>query len=101
VLTLTDTELIDLAVEEAGRILGIGVEPSWTRVVRHEPGIPQYELGHPAWLDRLDGAGLPGLHLAGWAYRGIGVSSLAKHAAALADELVPGSRVPGRSVDEA
>ncbi len=96
VLTLTDADLVELALEEAGRILGIAVQPSWTRVVRHTPGIPQYELGHPAWLDRLDAATSPGLYLAGWAYRGIGVSSLAQHAAAIADELV-GGRVDPRS----
>jgi protoporphyrinogen/coproporphyrinogen III oxidase len=85
VLALTDAELIELAVEEAGRILGIAVQPSWTRVVRHTPGIPQYGLGHPAWLDRLDSAAPRGLHLAGWGYRGIGVSSLAQHAVTLTD----------------
>jgi oxygen-dependent protoporphyrinogen oxidase len=88
VLALSNAELIDLAVDEAGRILGMTVQPAWTHVVRHSPGIPQYGLGHPAWLQRLDGALRPGLHLAGWAYRGIGVSSLARHAVALADELV-------------
>lgn len=85
VLALDDAQLIALATEEAGRILGMAVQPSWTRVVRHSPGIPQYSLGHPAWLDRLAAASSPGLHLAGWAYHGIGVSSLAQHAVRLAD----------------
>ncbi len=91
VLTLSDSELIDLAVEEAGRILGMPVQPSWTRVVRHSPGIPQYGLGHPGWLDRLGDATLPGLHFAGWAYNGIGVSSLAQHATRLADSVLESS----------
>jgi protoporphyrinogen/coproporphyrinogen III oxidase len=89
VLALGDAELIELATEEAGRILGIAVQPSWTRVVRHSAGIPQYRLGHPDWLDRLDAASPPGLHLAGWGYRGIGVSSLAHDAVALADACLP------------
>jgi oxygen-dependent protoporphyrinogen oxidase len=87
VLSLSDEELVALATDEAGRILGATVEPSWTRVVRHLPGIPQYELGHPAWLDRLDAACPPGLHLAGWGYHGIGVSSLAQRANHIADRL--------------
>ncbi|MCP4222325.1 MAG: NAD(P)-binding protein [Actinomycetia bacterium] len=90
VLTLTDEELVELAVEEASRILGVGVQPSWTSVVRHTPGIPQYEVGHPRWIDRLDAAtaDMAGLHLAGWGYRGIGVSALAKHAAELAEKIL-------------
>lgn len=87
VLALDDDELVALATEEAGRILGIAVQPSWTRVVRHSPGIPQYRLGHPAWLDRIAVASSPGLHMAGWAYHGIGVSSLAQHAVRLTDSL--------------
>ncbi|MGI9645468.1 MAG: protoporphyrinogen/coproporphyrinogen oxidase [Ilumatobacteraceae bacterium] len=90
VMDLDDAQLIDLAVEEAGRILGVVVQPSWTRIVRHRPGIPQYDVGHDAWLGRLAGAmaDLPGLHLAGWGYRGIGITSLAKDAAAAADALL-------------
>jgi oxygen-dependent protoporphyrinogen oxidase len=89
VMDLTDERLIELATEEAGQILGVPIQPSWTRVVRHEPGIPQYQVGHPAWLDRLGvaTATFPGLHLAGWAYRGIGVTSLAQDASLLADQI--------------
>ena len=88
-MDLTDQQLIELATEEAGRILGVPIQPSWTRVVRHETGIPQYHVGHPAWLDRLDAATamFPGLHMAGWAYRGIGVTSLAQDASLLADQI--------------
>jgi oxygen-dependent protoporphyrinogen oxidase len=87
VMALSDEQLVELAVAETGRVLGVVPQPSWTRVVRHLGGIPQYDIGHLAWIDRLDAitADLPGLHLAGWGYRGIGVSSLAKHAAELAD----------------
>jgi oxygen-dependent protoporphyrinogen oxidase len=102
VLALTDEQLVELAVDEAGRILGVPLQPSWTRVIRHLPGIPQYDVGHPAWLDRLDAAvaTLAGLHLAGWAYRGIGVSSLAQHAAELAETILNSPRgVSDRAVD--
>ena len=87
VLALDDDELVALATDEASRILGIVVQPSWTCVVRHSPGIPQYHLGHSAWLDTIAAACSPGLHMAGWAYHGIGVSSLAQHAVRLADAL--------------
>lgn len=90
VLALSDDELVELAISEASEILGEVLQPTWTRVVRHEPGIPQYPIGHEGWLDRLDGVSslLPSLHLAGWGYRGIGLSALAKDAVRLADLLV-------------
>jgi oxygen-dependent protoporphyrinogen oxidase len=90
VMALTDEQLIELAVAEAGLVLGVVPQPSWTRVVRHEQGIPQYDIGHLAWINRLDAitAARPGLHLAGWGYRGIGVSSLAKHASELAETML-------------
>ena len=90
VLERTDRQLIDLAIEETARILGVMPQPSWTRVIRHTQGIPQYDVGHLAWLDRLDAATaeLGGLHLAGWGYRGIGLSSLAKHAGQLGETLL-------------
>ncbi len=88
VMELSDSELVELATKEAGRILGVAVQPSWTHVIRHSPGIPQYRIGHPAWLRQLDEACPRGLHLAGWAYHGIGVSSLAQHAVRLADSIL-------------
>ena len=90
VLALADDDLVALAIEEAGRILGVPLRPSWTRVIRHSPGIPQYHVGHAAWLDRLDHVAteFPGLHLAGWGYRGMGVTSLAQHASALAERVL-------------
>lgn len=82
-----DDTLISLAREEVGRIIGVPVQPTWTTIVRHEPGIPQFGLGHTAWLAALDEVllDLPGLHLGGWAYRGVGLSSLATDAVRLAE----------------
>jgi oxygen-dependent protoporphyrinogen oxidase len=89
-LALSDDELIDLAISETARVLGVVPQPSWTRVVRHVQGIPQYNVGHLDWVDRLEStlSGMPGLHLAGWGYHGVGVSSLAKYAAELGDALL-------------
>jgi oxygen-dependent protoporphyrinogen oxidase len=70
-----DSELLELATEELRLTLGIIAEPIIYRVFRWESAIPQYNLGHPEILRRLDAAieSHPGLALAGNGYRGIGI----------------------------
>ena len=69
-----DAVLLELAREEL-RLLGIRAEPTLVRVHRWPRGMPQYVLGHPAHLRRIDAAleRHPGLALAGAAYRGVGI----------------------------
>jgi oxygen-dependent protoporphyrinogen oxidase len=90
VLDRSDVELIQLMIEETSRVIGTRVQPTWTRVVRHDPGIPQYNVGHVGWMRKLDDAiaGHSGLHLTGWGYRGIGVSGLGVEANRLAGLIV-------------
>lgn len=77
-----DGRLICQIREEAALILGRDLDPSFTEVVRHRPGIPQPEIGHAGWLATLDRllADRPGLQLTGWGYRGVGLSHLATDA---------------------
>ncbi|MGH3649252.1 MAG: protoporphyrinogen oxidase [Acidimicrobiia bacterium] len=81
-----DEEILEVVIEETGRVLGVGLAPTFTEIVRHIPGIPQYEVGHIAWLSGLERAlaQRPGLYLTGWGYRGVGVTHLATEAATLA-----------------
>jgi oxygen-dependent protoporphyrinogen oxidase len=74
VTELADDELIVAARDEL-RLLGIDAEPRFTRVHRWPRGMPQYTLGHPDRLTRIDAAleHHPRLALAGAAYRGVGV----------------------------
>ena len=69
---------------------GADLGPDLTHVVRHRPGIPQYEVGHRAALASLERAvaAQPGLHVTGWAYRGVGVTNLATEAVRVADAIV-------------
>ncbi len=71
---LTDDELVARAREEVG-LLGIRGESVLTRVDVPTFGMPQYTLGHPERLERIDAAleRHPGLALAGAAYRGVGI----------------------------
>jgi len=70
----SDVELLALAREEV-RLLGIEAEPFLTRVHRWSQGMPQYVLGHPERLERIECAleAHPGLEVAGAAYRGVGI----------------------------
>lgn len=72
----SDRKLVKLARNEV-RTLGIKVRPSLTRIHRWpwSGGMPQYVLGHPERLKRIDAhlAEHPGLALAGAAYRGVGI----------------------------
>jgi len=85
VLERSDEDLVALFVEETSRVCGVEVKPSWTKVIRQMPGIPQYDVGHVAWIEKLDTAlsEWPGLHMTGWGYRGIGLSGLATDAVRL------------------
>ena len=70
-------ERLEAVAREEVRVLGIDglCEPVLVRVDRWPHGMPQYVLGHPERLERIDAAlqRHPGLALAGAAYRGVGI----------------------------
>jgi oxygen-dependent protoporphyrinogen oxidase len=71
----TESELLELAKEEVRLTLNITNEPLLNRVFMWEKAMPQYNLGHPEILRRIDAAleKYPWLALAGNGYRGIGI----------------------------
>jgi oxygen-dependent protoporphyrinogen oxidase len=80
VLQIPDEEILRTVRVELRQILGLTAEPIFSRVYRWERSMAQYEVGHlerMAEIERLC-AGLPGLALAGNAYRGIGVPDCIK-----------------------
>ena len=85
-----DATLVGGVLAELGSALGFEPAPELAHVIRHRPGIPQYEVGHGPALAALDAAVAtrPGLHLTGWAYRGVGVTNLATDAVRVADAIV-------------
>ena len=82
-----DTDLAENVGSEVARILGRDLEVSFVEVVRHEPGIPQYRVGHHRWLAAIEEAAPSGVHLAGWGYRGVGLSHLATDAVRIASTI--------------
>jgi oxygen-dependent protoporphyrinogen oxidase len=88
---LGDEELVERAVAEVGRHVGVDLQPRAVRVSRWPGAFPQYRPGHRGWLHRVDAATPPGLFLVGASYRGIGVPACVADAerasAAIAERL--------------
>jgi oxygen-dependent protoporphyrinogen oxidase len=70
-----DTAMAASVRAELRDLLGISGEPLLTRIHRHPQAMPQYRVGHLDRMRRIDAclAELPGLALAGSAYRGVGI----------------------------
>ncbi|MCW5889010.1 MAG: protoporphyrinogen oxidase [bacterium] len=84
-----DATLVATARGELEALLRVPIEPVLTRVARHRRAMPQYAVGH---LDRVAAlearlATLPGLALAGAAYRGVGIPDCVRSGEAAADAL--------------
>lgn len=77
-----DDELMTIVREDLDGIFGISADPILHRIYRWPKGNPQYDVGH---LDRVNeihalAATVPGLHLAGSAFRGIGMPDCVRNA---------------------
>jgi oxygen-dependent protoporphyrinogen oxidase len=87
---LSVEELVDLVRRDVGPILGIAGAPLVSKVFRHATGIPQYTIGHGRRLERIEDErrAVPGLFLAGNAYRGIAVNDCIREARRVSAEVV-------------
>lgn len=87
VLEQDDPALAGLVRAELAAALGAGGEPVLSRVHRHPAAMPQYGLGHLAAVEAIERrlAGLPGLGLAGSAYRGVGIADCVRSGEAAAE----------------
>ncbi|MGE5645564.1 MAG: protoporphyrinogen oxidase [Acidobacteriota bacterium] len=74
-LALSDDELIARVREELREIMGVTETPAFTHIARWPRSMAQYTVGHAARVAAIEARvkELPGLHLAGNAYNGIGV----------------------------
>jgi oxygen-dependent protoporphyrinogen oxidase len=92
---LPDGQLLDRVQSDLRDILGIGVEPDFIRIFRHEKAIPQYLVGHAARLRDIEEKlqRHPGLVLTGNAFRGVSLNDCVVNARKTAESLLPGSQV--------
>jgi oxygen-dependent protoporphyrinogen oxidase len=86
----TEAELADMARGELESILGVRVAPLWSRAYRWDRAMPQYVVGHVARVERIERQleALPGLVLAGGAYRGSGIPDTVRVARERSQELI-------------
>ncbi len=74
--SLDDETLLEGVLRDLRDLLGVVEPPHLSRIRRHPGSLPQYRLGHLERISEIEGRveSLPGLALAGNAYRGVGVS---------------------------
>jgi oxygen-dependent protoporphyrinogen oxidase len=86
---LEDGRLVDLVRADLQRVLGLNGLPVIARVHRWDMGVPQYEVGHAALVERAERevARLPPLQLVGAAYHGVSVELALQSGAAAARRL--------------
>ncbi len=89
---LPDSELVARVRRELGRWLALRAEPLRVWISRWRAGNPQYDVGHFERVQRIEAlaAALPGLRLAGGAYRGVGVPDCIRSGAAAATAILGG-----------
>jgi protoporphyrinogen/coproporphyrinogen III oxidase len=74
-LSLSDKAVVDGARADLRGIMGLEAEPVFHNVARWPNSMAQYTVGHVQRVERIEDLtrSIPGLHLAGNAYHGIGI----------------------------
>ena len=90
IFALDESELAAKVETDLRELLGITAKPLFTEVAKWERSMPQYEVGH---LDRIteienEVSKLPGLTLAGNAYRGAGIPDCIRSGEAAAETIL-------------
>jgi protoporphyrinogen/coproporphyrinogen III oxidase len=95
-LTHSDEVLQQFARQELKEILGLTAEPKFARTFRWDRAMAQYETGH---LDRVAEmekiiAAMPGFHIIGNSFHGIGVPDCIKSARLAVEQITSGVSQP-------
>jgi oxygen-dependent protoporphyrinogen oxidase len=90
ILEEDDATLVARVRGELREALGIAAEPVLARVSRWPRSMPQYHVGHLGRVDAVERAvgALPGLVLAGGAYRGVGIADCVRSGEAAAEAVL-------------
>jgi oxygen-dependent protoporphyrinogen oxidase len=89
-VAMDDEELVAQVHGELVRTMGMSAPPADAHVQRWPRAMPQYTIGHQDRLEQLDrGLGrLPGIHVTGAAFRGVGLASCVGQAERTAQDLL-------------
>jgi oxygen-dependent protoporphyrinogen oxidase len=95
-LTHSEEDLQQIARQELKEILGLNAEPRFARTFRWDRAMAQYETGH---LDRVAEmektiAAMPGFHIIGNSFHGIGVPDCIKSARLAVEQITSGVSQP-------
>ena len=73
---LADDALLDIVTNDLRPIVGITGPPIYIRIFKYDRGIPQFVIGHPQRMQRLDDLlrNHQGLYFTGNAYKGVGLN---------------------------
>lgn len=88
-LSMDDDTLVRRVHDELVEAMDLGAGPVHEHIQRWPQGLPQYVVGHQDRLDGVDAAlrQLPGLHLTGAAYHGVGLASCVADAERTAQDI--------------
>ncbi|MHB1912749.1 MAG: protoporphyrinogen oxidase [Acidimicrobiales bacterium] len=88
-MNLSDAELVGALHAELTEAMGLRRPPGESLVTRWLGAFPQYAVGHLELIDRVEAAvaGLPGLAVAGGAYRGVGIPACIASGRRAADQV--------------
>jgi len=92
----TDPDASEEAMRsDLARLMGITAEPLFALSNRWPESMPQYTVGHAPRIAELEArvAAIPGLHLAGNAYHGVGIPDCVRSAKLAADRAAMRSRL--------
>ncbi|MCB0156025.1 MAG: protoporphyrinogen oxidase [Anaerolineae bacterium] len=93
---LSDEAMTRLVREELADIMGLTAAPIVQRIYRWPQGTPQYDVGHLERVTEMErlAAAVPGLYLAGSAYRGIGLPDCISSARTVVEKITAAASHP-------
>ena len=95
-IEMSEGTLLEEVMGELNEILDITAKPQFTRLWRLPNSMPQYTVGHEARVAEIEEhlKAMPGLHVVGNAYYGIGIPNCVKMAREIAGSIVERHRQP-------
>jgi protoporphyrinogen/coproporphyrinogen III oxidase len=84
VMHLDDDEVLQVVLDDLERHLGVRFDPREVRLTRWPGAFAQYRPHHAAWVDRVEAALPPGVHVTGAGFRGIGIPACVRSATSTA-----------------